>query len=142
MASYGMPPGMGRESVLGRVSAPAYAMMAIAGLGILQYLALIGLHVLGMGVGIAGAHGHSDDAVGALLGGTIGIIWGVVGILVNIVIVVGALSMARGGSYIFAWIATVLTFIPCFSGCCCAGVIVALWSGFVLADDQVRSAFA
>ena len=29
----------------------------------------------------------------------------------------------------------------CFSGCCCAGIIVALWAGFVLADDQVRAAF-
>jgi hypothetical protein len=137
-----MPPGTGRESALGRVSAPAYAMMVIAGLGILLWIALAGLQLLGIGLGIAGAQGHSDDAVGALLGGTLGMIWLAAGIVVNIVILLGSLSMARGGSYVFAWIATVLTFIPSFSGCCCVGVLVALWSGFVLADDQVRSAFA
>jgi hypothetical protein len=141
MGGFGTP-AYGRETVLGRVRGPAYAMMAIAGLGMLQYFALIGLHILGMGAGIAGAHGHSDDAVGALLGGTIGIIWSGAGIVVNIVIVLGALSMARGGSYIFSWVAAVLTFIPCFSGCCCAGFAVGLWAGFVLADDTVRSAFA
>ena len=141
MGGFGTPT-YDRQSAVGRAQGPAYAMMAIAALGILQYIAIIGLHVLGMGAGIAGSHGHSDDVVGALLAGTFGIIWSAVGVGVNIVIVLGALSMSRGGSYVFSWVAAVLTFLPCFSGCCCAGFVIGLWAGFVLADDQVRAAFA
>lgn len=141
MASYGTPPSFDRESVLGPVRAPAYAMMVMGVLGTLMYLALIAVYVLGAGAGLVSSHGRSEEMVGQLLGSGMGIVWAALGAAANIAIVLGGLSMSRGGNYVFAWIATILTFLPCWSPCCCAGVLIAVWSGFILSEDPVRQAF-
>ena len=144
MGGYGTPVSGDREAALARLRPPAITMVILAALGLMSYLAMVVLYLVGAGAGLAGLAGShgSEDAVAALLGGGVGIAIGIVGALVNGLIIWGGMKMYNGTSLVMAWVATVLTLTSCFSACCCLTIPVGIWGVVILIDQQVATAFS
>ena len=71
-----------------------------------------------------------------------GMLLPVFGLLIDAVIIYGAVRMKNLSSYSWAVAAAVLALIPCLSSPCCAvGVPFGLWALLVLLDRDVRAAF-
>jgi predicted PurR-regulated permease PerM len=64
----------------------------------------------------------------------------VIGLLVQGVVVFGALKMRNLQSYNLAMAATIISIIPC-CGCCCIGIPVGIFSLVVLLKPEVKAAF-
>jgi hypothetical protein len=62
-------------------------------------------------------------------------------VIVNSVIIVGAVQMVRFQSRPFAIVASVLAIVDIASGCCCLGIPIGIWSLIVLMSDDVQRAF-
>jgi predicted lysophospholipase L1 biosynthesis ABC-type transport system permease subunit len=77
----------------------------------------------------------------AILSGGIGVAAGIVGLIVGIVIILGALKMKRLESYAFAMTVAILAMIPCISPCCVLGLPIGIWAVVVLSDGYVKEAF-
>lgn len=72
-----------------------------------------------------------------------GMLLPVFGLLIDAVIIYGAVRMKNLSSYSWAVAAAVLALIPCLSSPCCAvGVPFGLWALLVLLDKDVRAAFS
>jgi hypothetical protein len=68
--------------------------------------------------------------------------WGVLGLLVSVVLLIGALKMKSLRSYGMAMTASVLAMIPCTSPCCLLGLPFGIWALVVLMKADVKSAFS
>ncbi len=62
------------------------------------------------------------------------------GILLNLLILGGAIQMKRRRAYGFAMTASILAMIPCMTFCC-AGVPVGIWAAVVLNKPEVKGSF-
>jgi len=72
-----------------------------------------------------------------------GMLLPIFGLIVDAVIIYGAIRMKNRTSYSWAVAAAVLALIPCLSSPCCAvGVPFGLWALLVLLDRDVRAAFS
>ena len=67
---------------------------------------------------------------------------GIVGIIVGIVVLVGAMKMRKLQSYNFAMTAAIISMIPCVSPCCLLGLPFGIWALIVLLKPEVKAAFA
>lgn len=121
-----------------RVSGPATALIVTGALGLaLQLLGLVAnLAQLGMGAG-----GRHHDALPMMFSGGIGAVTGVIGIVVSVVIIMGALRMKNLESYGFAMTSAIIAMIPCISPCCLLGLPFGIWALVVLSDASVKAAF-
>jgi len=141
IGSYGAPPppSGGFPAAQSKVSGPAIGLMITAGVGI--FFNLIGILLNLLGIGLGGAFGQQQDAVAQMLGGTISIVFGIVGILVGAVVFFGAMKMKNLESYGFAMTATILAMIPCISPCCVLGLPIGIWALVALLDQNVKASF-
>ena len=140
MGGYGTPVVVDREAALGRVRPPAMAIMVYAGLSVLMAIVMLLLQVLGVSMAGLAPEAGAGDQIANLIGGGLGIVYYLLAILMNAIALFGATRMNQGRSYTLAWVATVITAIPC--GCCCLiGIGIAIWSAIVLMDEQVKQAF-
>jgi hypothetical protein len=139
----GWTPGGGGPAFIAqsKVAGPAIGLIVTAGIGIaLQALGIL-FRLLGMSfLGSALADRQRDMAL-AFMSGGVGIFLGFLGILVGIVILLGALRMKALENYGFAMTATILAMIPCISPCCLLGLPIGIWALVVLLDQNVKSAF-
>ena len=76
-----------------------------------------------------------------MLTGPVGVALGVVGILVSVVILLGAMKMKKLESYGLAMAASIIAMIPCLSPCCLLGLPIGIWAVVVLSKPEVKSAF-
>jgi len=119
-----------------QVSAPAIAMVVIAGLSILTHIASLVARLVG--VSFAGLAG--DQRAVWLLTGGLGIAVAAIGIVINAIIIFGALGMKDLRNYGLAMTAAILSIVPC-SCCCLISLPIGVWSLVVLLDSNVKAAF-
>lgn len=137
--------GQGPSNVDGKVKGPAIAMLVVMGISmVFQILSLI-LNMLGMGLGVAGAAGagqaNSPEAIGNLVGGGIGMAFGVLSIFIGGFIIYGCTKMMKLESYQTAYAAMIIGMLPCISPCCLLGLPFGIWGLVVLNDPLVKSSF-
>jgi hypothetical protein len=136
MATYLPGPNPEAES---RVSAPAIAIVVVSGLAIAWSLLNLLMQLLGVGAGMFGRGGGSERFA-QMMGSTIGLVLGLIGLVLYVVAIVGALKMKNLQSYGLSLASAVIVMLPC-SCCCLAGLPVGIWALVVLMNDQVKAAF-
>jgi hypothetical protein len=120
-----------------RVSGPAISLIVTAALGLtLGILRILG-SILQVGI-IAAAH-HND--LPAIFVGPVGLAVGAIGVIMGIVVLVGAIKMKALENYGFAMAASIIALIPCVSPCCLLGIPFGIWALVVLSDPVVKSSF-
>ena len=73
--------------------------------------------------------------------GPAGLVFSMLQLVLLGVTLFGAYRMMQGRAYPLALSAGILSSIPCFSPCCCLGMIPGIWSLVLLFSSEVREAF-
>jgi hypothetical protein len=128
-----------------RVQGPAIALIVT---GIVGLLGSLGLTVV-FGISLAMAlTGHvqpfnqpQHDATELAFGFSVYVVAGVVGLVLNSVILFGAAKMKKLESYGLSLAAAIIAVIPCLSPCCLLGVPFGIWAIVVLSDSSVKASF-
>lgn len=131
-------PDANRAAAMEQLKGPAIGLMATAGVGAAwQVLALI-MNVTGAGMGalMRGSRGMPN-----MLSGGIGAVFNVIGLIMAVVVFLGASKMKNAESYGFAMAAAILAMIPCVSPCCLLGLPLGIWALIVLLKPEVKAAF-
>ena len=131
-----MPPG---PDVSSRVTPPAICLIVTGALGLLLQLAGTSIHLFAPDL-IAEQQGQEGFIYTAPSGGS-AIFWGIVGILMGVVIILGAVKMMKLQSYGIALTASIVALISCVSPCCVITLPFGIWAMVVLCNADVRSAF-
>ena len=76
-----------------------------------------------------------------LMSGPMASVAGIIQIGLGIFAIVAAGKMKRLESYGLVMTATILSMLPCTSGCCCVGLPIGIWVLVVLSKPEVKSAF-
>lgn len=84
---------------------------------------------------------NEAERVGALVGNGIGLLVDVIGFFAQCFVAYGALEMFRLRKRGPAWIACVISCIPCLTSCCILGIPFGIWGLVALKDPVVRNAF-
>jgi hypothetical protein len=106
----------------------------------------LALHLLGilgviLKIGMAGAFMHQNPMPNMFFTGPIALAQSSVGIILSIVVLIGAIKMKGLENYGFAMAASIIALIPCVSPCCLLGIPFGIWSLVVLSDPIVKSSF-
>jgi hypothetical protein len=128
------PPGTARQQVEG----PAIGLMVTAILGFVAQALQFILNIFGLTEGLRGA---GPDAAFSFLTGTIGLVFGVIGVAIGVLILVGAVKMKKLESHSWSMAASILALAPCISPCCIVGLPIGIWSLVVLSKPEVSDAF-
>jgi hypothetical protein len=131
-------PEANHAAAIDQLKGPAISLMATAGIGAAFQLLSIGLNVLGAGMG---ATMRGSSGMGNMLSGGIGAFFNVIGLVMSVVVFLGASKMKNGNSYGFAMAATIIAMVPCVSPCCILGLPLGIWALIVLIKPEVKSAF-
>jgi hypothetical protein len=121
------------------VNGPAIGLIVTAILGVL-------IQIFSLIVNLAGASFLASsqmprEAWANMFSGTIGVILNIIGILVSVVILLGAIKMRKLESYGLAMAASIIAMIPCISPCCFIGLPIGIWAVVVLSKPEVKSTF-
>jgi hypothetical protein len=133
----GSTPSGGQQAALGRVKLPAIFMMVIAGLSILTNLVAFLFGIFGV---VSGANSGGYQGEELVIGGTFYIISGALGVIANIIILVGSWKMKSLKAYGFSLGVMILAMIPC-NACCMITFPLSIWGLVVLNDANVKAAF-
>ena len=138
---YGQPPQQPFQGsaamAASRVAGPATALMAVGGLGIAgQILGLIS-NLVQVGWGMPGG---GPNQMPLFFSGGVAVASTIIGVILYIVVIVGAVKMKNLESYGFAMAASIIAMLPC-SCCCLLGLPFGIWSLVVLSDAGVKAAF-
>lgn len=136
-----LPPSVSAQQ---KVAPPAITLMVIAGIAIAWQLLSVGLNLLGVGLGAMAANnnngGGGPPAAQMMLQGGVGVAFALLGVVIQAVILAGAVKMQKLESYGFAMTAAILSMLPC-SACCLVGMPVGIWALIVLNDPYVKNSF-
>jgi hypothetical protein len=143
---YGMPPGppggpFDPNRASSMVSGPAIGLIAVGIIGILFQLASILMNLLGAGMGVLGAAGGNNEALGSLFSGVIGLAFNALCLVLGGVVIFGATKMKSLQGYGLAMAAAVIALVPCTSPCCVLGLPIGIWALVVLLNQEVKGAF-
>jgi hypothetical protein len=129
----------GQLYALNRVAAPAVCLIVTAVLELcFRFLGILS-NILRPGLF---AHNFGDKHfMHIIFEGPIGIGFGVLGIILTIIILLGAIRMKNLEGYGLAITASILALIPCTSPCCCLGLPFGIWALVVLSDPVVKASF-
>jgi hypothetical protein len=141
-----------RGVALGMVGGPGVALMVVGILGLVCMpigLVFNLIAIAGAGAGAGGNPGFQqrpgqfggDNPAMTMFSGTTGIILNVIGFVVSIVIVLGAVKMRKLESYGLAMTSCILAMLPMVSPCCLLGLPFGIWGVVVLSKPEVKSAF-
>jgi len=120
------------------VNGPAVGLMCVAALGFL-------LHAGGLAGGLFGHRGFAYGQTPAWVrtvsspGSARGL--AVIGLLMSVLVLIGALKMKRLENYGLAMAASIVAMLPCISPCCIIGLPIGIWALVVLSKPEVKSAF-
>jgi len=120
------------------VKGPSIGLLVTGIIGVVGQAVALALNILGIGVGAAEG---GDQGMANMMGGGVGVAQAVIGILVGVVIILGALKMQKLESFGFAMTASILAMIPCISPCCLLGLPFGIWALVVLNKPEVKGAF-
>ena len=136
------PGGGGDQAARAKVAGPAIGLIIVAAIGIcFQILGI--LWKLFMGA-MAMSQMENDMPLAGMrtfFMGPVGIALGVFGIVIGVLILIGAVKMKNLQSYGLAMAVTILAMIPCISPCCILGIPIGIWALIVLLDPNVKAAF-
>jgi len=127
-----------------RVSGPATGLLVTGIIGIVFQAAGLILNLTGIGFGAVPANPQGapiDPNMMAMFQGTTAIVAAIVGCVIGIVIIFGAMKMKNLESYGLAMTSSILALIPCISPCCLLGLPFGIWALVVLSDAQIKQAF-
>lgn len=127
------------EIARSKVHGPALGLKITAGLGAAAQVLSIAMNVLGIGMG---ATQGGEDAMASMMGGTIGIVFSLIGIAVAVFLWITAGKMENLQSYNLCLVGSIVAMVPCISPCCIVGLPIGIWAVIVLAKPEVKSAFA
>jgi phage FluMu protein Com len=136
-----LPPGQIDPALAAqRVAGPATALMVIAILSLIVRAGgvVVGLLQFGEAPMIQPQNRH--DLIPMMVGGGANAVGGIFGIIVAVVILLGAMKMKKLESYGFSMAVAIIAMIPCFSPCC-LGLPFGIWALVVLSDSSVKAAF-
>jgi hypothetical protein len=123
-----------------RISAPATALLitgvlglCIQTLGVLYCLAqmTLGFHIANQG----------PEMAPLMVSTGLNLFFGSIGVVVSIVVIVGAMKMKKLENYSLAMVTAVISTIPCLSPCCVLGLPFGIWAMVVLNENSVKAAF-
>ncbi len=123
-----------------RVSTPATIMLAIAAISILGNIAGIVMNLAGVGMGGFARGMGQQERMAQMFSGGLGLLSAFVGIVLNAVVIFGAMKMKSLESYTLAMVAAIIATLPC-SCCCILNTPFGIWSLVVLFDQNVKAAF-
>jgi hypothetical protein len=129
---------------LQQVQGPAIGLIVTAILGILYQILNIILTALGVTMNAfqqGQAGGQEMPAWIQTMSGGVGIAFGILGIVLGVVVLLGALKMKKLENYTFSVIATVIAMVPCISPCCLVGLPIGIWALVVLNKPEVKGSF-
>ena len=75
------------------------------------------------------------------MSGGIGIVFNIIGMIMAVVVLLGALKMKKLESFGFAMTATIIAMVPCISPCCWIGLPIGIWALVILNKPEVKGAF-
>ena len=127
-----------RPAALDQLKGPAISLMVTAGIGALWQLMLLLVNLTGAGMG---AMMRGSQGMPNMLSGGIGAVINVIGLIMAVVVFMGALKMKNAESYGFAMAAAIIAMIPCVSPCCLLGLPLGIWAIIVLVKPEVKAAF-
>ncbi|MHC4177836.1 MAG: Yip1 family protein [Planctomycetota bacterium] len=138
---YGQPPSRpfaaSDAMAANRVAGPAIALIVTGALGVAAQLLALAVNLIQMGGGLpAGGQGPMPMAVPA----GVNVASAMIGMILYIVVIMGAVKMKNLESYGFAMAASIIAMLPC-SCCCLLGLPFGIWSLVVLSDAGVKAAF-
>jgi hypothetical protein len=73
--------------------------------------------------------------------GPMSMVFGLIGVAVGVVILIGALKMKKLESREWAMTSSILAMIPCISPCCIVGLPIGIWALVVLSKPELKNAF-
>jgi hypothetical protein len=141
----GIPGGGGNAAQL--VAGPAIGLIVTAILGGLAQAASILLNLLGIGMAGAaasqgGSNGQELPAWVNMMSGGLGIVFNIIGIIMAVVVFMGAMKMKKLQSFGFVMAATIIAMVPCISPCCWVGLPIGIWALVVLNKPEVKGSFS
>jgi hypothetical protein len=138
--AYAAPLGQPDPMAAQRVSGPATALIVMAILSMcFQVLGIIA-HLVGMVIGVGAAARHPDEFP-MMFGSGINVVFGVFGLAISALVLIGATKMKKLENYSLAMAAAIVAVIPCISPCCLLGLPFGIWALVVLNDASVKAAF-
>ena len=126
------------------VSGPAIGLIVAAALGALAQIAGMLMNILGVGINAANRGMHGQPEIPAwvnMMSGGLGIVFNIIGLIMAVVVFLGALKMKKLENYGFALTATIIAMVPCVSPCCWVGLPVGIWALVILQKPEVKAAF-
>ncbi|MDA1015192.1 MAG: DUF4339 domain-containing protein [Planctomycetota bacterium] len=129
-------------SVSQRTTPPAICYYVITGLSIAYWC----YYLVSLLIGLKVNQQMFDQRMGPMrdmfVNGTIGagIIVGCI-LVVNFLILIGAINLHLTKSYGLAMTGAILSLIPCITSCCIGGIPIGIWALVVLNDPDVRDSF-
>ena len=127
-----------RAAAMDQLKGPAIGLMVTAGIGAAWQALMLVLNVMGAGMG---AMMRGNQGMPNMMSGGIGAVFNVIGLVMAVVVFMGASKMKNAESYGFAMAATILAMIPCISPCCLLGLPLGIWALVVLLKQEVKAAF-
>lgn len=125
-----------------QVNGPAMGLMITAGIGGLFQVAGLAMNVLGVSMStLPGAGGGGDDQFIAMLSGTVGVVFNILGLAIAGLIFFAALRMRELRGWGLGLTASILAMVPCLSPCCLLGLPIGIWALVVLLKPEVKGAF-
>ena len=125
-----------------QVTAPAIALMVVAIVGFLLQVANL-VWRLGFAAVMASQQEQAlrQTPFANMFSGPFVIVGAVIGILVSVLILFGAIKMKQLENYGLAMAASIIAMIPCISPCCIIGLPIGIWAVVILSKPEVKSAF-
>jgi len=137
-------PAAGREGALRAVSGPATGLKVTGIICLICSVVSVVVNALIFG----GVNLHLQPLPNAELqklldevGTVFGIVQSIIGVVVSIVIWMGAVRIQALQQYQFAFAACLLAMLPCVSPCCLLGLPFGIWALVVLNRPEVKSQF-
>jgi hypothetical protein len=128
------------QEALNAVSGPATALLVVGWIGIaLSSLSLL-LNLVGAMMPVAAGPNNRPNQFEAIANGVAGVIGAIVGLVLMVIIVIGAGKMKRLENYGFALASSIVAMLPC-SICCILGLPFGIWSLVVLNKPEVKNSF-
>jgi hypothetical protein len=123
-----------------QVKGPAIGLIVVAVLNVVTALASLIYRLAGASI-MANRPMPSQPAWVNMFSGTIGVVSSVIGILLSVLIFIGAMKMKKLESHGLAVAASIVAMIPCLSPCCLLGLPIGIWAAVVLFKPEVKGAF-
>jgi phage FluMu protein Com len=122
-----------------RVVGPAIALIVTAVLNLLTHLAQAAIYTTMIIIALNGQM-QDQEKFSMVLGGAIIVAGSIFGLILDCIVMIGAVKMKNLTSYAFAMAAAIVAMFPC-SLCWPLGLAFGIWALVALSDNAVKAAF-